>query len=203
MIENVAQSRTLRRAAGALAVALSIATVHGQTMEVGRNIRVARGLENRPLVAPHLAAHPSKPNHMRAATIVADTARAWGDTQICASFLSIDGGQQWVRHDFAIAECSDPWVAITPAGDAVFIALGKHAALPDQSRGGLVVFHLADGGLTWDEKPVGLGTGHDHPTVAIDTSSAARGNLVYVVSGKGLDRTARRFGHAPQVNPNR
>jgi hypothetical protein len=185
-MQTVAQSPMLRRAAGALAVALSIATVHGQAIEVGRNIRVARGLENRPLVEPHLAAHPSKPNHMLAAAIVADTVRAWGDTHICASFLSIDGGQEWARHDFAIAECGDPWVAITPAGDAVFIALGKHAALPDQSRGGLVVFHSADGGLTWDEKPVGLGTGHDHPTVAIDTSSSARGNWVYVVSGKGL-----------------
>jgi BNR repeat-like domain len=71
-------------------------------------------------------------------------------------------------------------------GDAVFVALGKHAALPDQPRGGLVVFHSADGGLTWDEKPVGLGTGHDHPTLAVDTSSSTRANWVYVISGKGV-----------------
>jgi hypothetical protein len=186
MIQKIAPSPMLRRAAGALAIALSVATVHGQTIQVGHNIRVATGLENRPLVEPHLAAHPSKPNHLLAATIVGDAARTWGDTQICASFLSIDGGQQWARHDFAIAECGDPWVAITPAGDAVFIALGKHVALPDQSRGGLVVFHSADGGFTWDDKPVGLGTGHDHPTIAIDTSSSARANWVYVVSGRGV-----------------
>lgn len=28
--------------------------------------------------------------------------------------------------------------------------------------------------------------GHDHPTIAIDTSSPARANWVYVVSGRGL-----------------
>jgi hypothetical protein len=163
-----------------------VVTVNGQSLQIGRNVGVARGLETRPLVEPHLAAHPSKSNHLLAATIVGETARAWGDAQICASFLSIDGGQQWARHDFAIAECGDPWVAITPAGDAVFVALGKHAALPDQPRGGLVVFHSADGGLTWDQKPVGLGTGHDHPTIAIDTSSSTRANWVYVISGKGV-----------------
>jgi hypothetical protein len=161
-------------------------TLLAQTIRVGENLRVARGLERRPLVEPHLAVHPSNPNHLLGATIVSDVAAAWGETQTCSSFLSLDGGTTWERHDFPITGCGDPWVAITPDGHAVLTALGAHKALTQQDGGGLVVFHSADGGRTWDEKPVGLGRGHDHQTVAIDMSSRQRTGWLYVVSGQAL-----------------
>lgn len=163
----------------------SAASATTQSIRVGEHIRVSTGLESRPLVEPHLAVHPSDPSHLLAATIVSDAAGAWRDSQTCATFLSHDRGQTWRRHDFPVMECGDPWVAITPSGHAVFIALGIHRALPSQARGGLVVFHSDDGGTTWDETPVALGPGHDHPTLAVDTRSAARSSWVYVVSGKG------------------
>jgi hypothetical protein len=173
--------------AAALAPPAGAAPLVAQTVDVRENVPVARGLESRPLVEPHLAAHPANPNQLLGATIVSDAAAgdlAEGapDTQICASFLSLDGGGTWKRHDFAITRCYDPWVAITPDGHAVFAALGVHKALTQQRQGGLVVFHSADGGRTWNPTPVGLGRGQDHPTIAVDVSSPERRGWLYVVS---------------------
>jgi hypothetical protein len=157
-----------------------------QSIRVGEHVRVSVGLESRPLVEPHLAVHPSDPTHLLAATIVSDAARAWGETQTCSTFLSRDGGRTWRRHDFAITECGDPWVAITPGGHAVFLAIGTHKMLPDQARGGLIVFHSGDGGTTWDESPNGLAAPHDHATLVVDRSVIAHANWVYVVSTRNL-----------------
>jgi hypothetical protein len=159
-----------------------------QGIYVGENVRVARGLERRPLVEPHLAVHPANPNHLLGVTIVSDASAAdlvarGGDTQFCASFLSLDGGRTWTRHDFAISRCYDPWVAITRDGHAVFAALGAHKALTEQKEGGLVVFRSSDGGRTWDPTPVGFGAGHDHPTIAVDFTKPERRAWLYVVSG--------------------
>lgn len=167
-------------------VAARPARLPAQAIRVGENVRVARGLEQRPLVEPHLVVHPADPRHLLGATIVSDAAKAWEETQICSSFLSLDGGKTWKRHDFPITGCGDPWVAITPDGHAVFTALGAHKALTQQEGGGLVVFHSADGGRTWDEKPLGLGRAHDHQTVAVDASSTKRKGWLYVISGQAL-----------------
>ena len=58
--------------------------------------------------------------------------------------------------------------------------------LPGQARGGLVAFHSGDGGTTWDDRPNGLGSPHDHPTVVVDGNVVAHANWVYVVSTKNL-----------------
>jgi hypothetical protein len=164
----------------ALAQIPYVAVLHAQAIRAGENVRVAYGQEQRPLVEPHLAAHPVNPNHLLGATIVSDTSRAWGETQICSSLLSLDGGKTWERHDFPIPGCGDPWVAITPSGHAVFAAIGT------QNGGGLLVFHSADAGRTWDQQPADLGRGSDHPTIAVDLGSSARQSWVYVVATQGV-----------------
>jgi hypothetical protein len=83
-----------------------------------------------------------------------------------------------------MTDCGDPWVAITPDGQAVFAAVGGDPQLPQQGEGGVVVYHSPDGGRTWDDHPIGLGRAADHPTIAIDAGSPARAAWLYVVSGQ-------------------
>jgi hypothetical protein len=176
--------------------ALGVVTLHAQEIRVAENVRVARGPETRPLVEPHLAVHPTNPNHLLAAAIVGDTAEAFSDKQTCSSFLSIDGGRTWQRHDFQVRACADPWVAVTPRGAAVFVALGQQQDAGGRATVGLVAFHSADGGKTWNDRPSDLGASHDHPTAVVDTSAPDRADWVYVVSSRGLraDAGKLRFG---------
>jgi hypothetical protein len=78
-------------------------------------------------------------------------------------------------------------VAITPDGHAIFSALGAHPALPEQGRSGLMVFHSVDGGRTWDQKPLGLGGGHDYSTIAVDGGSSQRRGWIYLTSHPAWD----------------
>jgi hypothetical protein len=170
--------RSIRSLATVLATqGLCAARFAAQSIRVGENVPVVIGLERQPLVEPHLAIHPTNPNHFLGAAIVSGVGATREQSlkqNTCVTFVSLDGGRSWARHDFPIAECFDPWVAIAPNGHAVFSATGTHAALSQQGRLGLVVFHSADGGRNWDETPVGLGGGHDQPTAAFDASSSRR-----------------------------
>lgn len=148
-----------------------------QLVRVSDNLRVTGGLEQRSFFEPHLAVHPAQPNHLLAAAIVAETNESWLKTVTCWSFLSVDAGKTWERHSFPVTPCADPWVAITPEGHAVLAVAG--------AGGELIIFHSKDGGRTWNDSPVRLGRGHDHPTVAVDTASPRRKGWLYVVSGKG------------------
>lgn len=181
------------------AALLGVAFVHAQAIQVSERTVVARSSDY-PFFEPHLTVHPSNPKHLLAAAFIGrvsfspqefqQNVRRW----TCASFLSLDGGTTWERHDFPVTGCVDPWVAITPDGQAVFTAIGAHAALAQQGSVGLIVFHSANGGRTWDEKPLGLGPSHDHSTVAVDLSSPARKGWLYVLSTQGIsaDDSKRR-----------
>ena len=151
------------------------------SIHVGENIQVGRGLE-RPLTEPYVTSHPNDANHLLGVAIVADVAEAFSDHQTCATFLSTDGGRTWGLREFEVARCADPWVAITPAGDAVFAALGKHRSISENSRKALLMFHSQDGGQKWNDSPVDLGWPHDHPTIAIDKGQSERRGWLYVVA---------------------
>jgi hypothetical protein len=115
--------------------------------------------------------------------------------QTCAAFTSFDSGLTWSRHDFDATWCFDPWVVITPDGQVLVTLVAEHARFPQQGRGGLVAFHSQDGGRTWDSTPVGLGTPHDHPTMALDLSAKQRRGFIYVLSHHGFSDAegARRW----------
>lgn len=169
-------------------------TLAGQEVRVSEPHVVPIDLEGRPLIEPHLAVHPSNPDHLLGAVMVSTTAQASnpaefrriGVDRTCVAFHSLDGGETWQRHDFPLSSCFDPWVAITAEGDAVLSVLASDASLPDQP-GGLVVYHSEDGGQTWAADAVGLGTGHDHQTMIVDLNSPDRRNWVYIVSSRDVE----------------
>jgi len=149
-----------------------------QAIRVGSETAVEIGLPDRPLVEPTLAIHPTDSRHLLGAAMAWDAPA--GNIR-CTTFLSLDGGVEWTRHDLPLLGCFDPWVAITPDGQAVFVAFGRDPKLPYQFSAGPVVYHSPDGGQTWDEQPTGLGVVTDHPT-AIADGNAARRNWLYVMS---------------------
>lgn len=118
-----------------------------------------------PLIEPHLAAHPTNARHLLAAvTVVGNSKEPFGLEQRCATLLSLDGGSTWVRHEFPVEGCGDPWVAITPAGEALFVAMSMrpYPSGSEKRSTELVVFRSADGGRTWAESPWRLDWRHDH-----------------------------------------
>lgn len=179
-----------RRSTAAIAVLTAHLVVHpalsAQSIRVGDPVRLTVGLEQRPIVEPHIVAHPADARHLLATTMVSTSSSERSDVRPrmrCSSFLSLDGGSTWARHDFPTIECFDPWAAITSDGRAAFLALGRDPSLPDQERG-LLVYHSPDGGRTWDSTPVSLGAPQDHPTMVADLSSPERAGWIYILSSQ-------------------
>ena len=145
--------------------------------------------EDKPIVEPHLAAHPRDPNHLVAGAIVADAANPFSVSQVCASLATFDGGRTWSTHVFDIQGCGDPWVAVGSDGDAWFTGLGRRATAAGQR---LWLFRSTDGGRTWLD-PIDFGTGHDHQTLIVGSPETASENVLYLVSGLGRNTPSARF----------
>src|SRR5690242_13426281 len=79
-------------------------SLEAQTITVAPSVLVARGSAEHPLTEPHLAINPARPNEMLAVAYLAAKPElrfpAGQDEQTCAAFHSVDGGANWVRHDF-------------------------------------------------------------------------------------------------------
>jgi hypothetical protein len=160
------------------------AGLEAQTLRIGADLPVQIGLEAHQLIYPHLAIHPTNPEHLLGTVWVtgpAATLQERGALDRCATMLSLDGGRSWRRHDFPYDHCGDPWVAFTADGRAVFTAMVRHPSVPDR-RSTVVMYHSADGGSTWNEPSANLGYGHDHQIVTSDASSPERAGWLYVVS---------------------
>jgi BNR repeat protein len=146
-------------------------------------LTIAVGRDGGSVIEPHLALSPASDHHWLAAairTVAGETFEARLTRQVCESFLSFDEGATWTPHTFAVTSCFDPWVVFTPRGTAIVSMLGVRGGGAPQDMH-LFVFRSADGGRTWDSKPVDLGGSHDHPTMAVDFSDAHRG-VVYLTS---------------------
>lgn len=154
-----------------------------QTLRVAPPTEVARETDPRRFSEPHLAIDPADPNRLLATaftTALSDNVQEMLAGQRCATFASRDGGRTWTRHDFPLAHCGDPQVAMLADGQAVFLALADAPGI--QPGNWLIVYHSGDGGVTWDEKPTLLGHGHDHPSVAVDLTSSKRKGWIYITS---------------------
>lgn len=140
-------------------------------IEAGENRLVNAGGSDAPWLEPHLAIDPKNPMHLIAGAIVA-TKPDLSETN-CAVFTSFDEGLNWSRHDFRFKSCYDPWVIITEKGTAIFTAIdiGKVG-------NGLVIIRSVDGGRTWSDNFLSIGKGHDHQTMASDSSDGS----IYLVS---------------------
>ena len=147
----------------------------------------ARGLAT---IEPHLVADARDPNHLLAGVFLV---AKLGDPRnpnfamdiSCAALDSRDAGKTWVRRDFAQTGCGDPWVAL----------VGRGAAFLGLTRGRLFALRSRDGGRTWADSAVNLGSG-DHGTLAVDaTGSPFSGSLYAVWWGPiGDDRGGPRSG---------
>lgn len=171
-----------------------------QSIKIVPSTLVAVASPEHPIVEPHLAIDPIHPDHfLAAAYLTAKPGVKYPDgqeEQTCAAFVSLDSGTTWTRHDFNATWCADPWVAITPDGQALVTMVAKHTALPQQGTSGLVGFRSNDGGRTWDSLPVGLGRSHDHPAMAVDLSRESRRGWIYLSShrGRSADDGHVRYG---------
>lgn len=138
-------------------------------IDVGEDRPVNSGSKDDPLMEPHLAINPKNSMHMVAGAIVA-TKPDLTETD-CAVFTSFDGGRKWSRHDFKFKSCYDPWVAITDKGTAIFTSI-------DIKNSAVTIFRSADGGRSWSDNFLSIGKGHDHQTMALDSSDGS----IYLVS---------------------
>lgn len=166
-------------------------------IEIGEDRPVRIGADGLRTIEPHLSANPRNADHLIAGVFLVgrqgDPRREDSEFQsTCAALTSYDAGRTWTRHDFPVLECIDPWTAIRPDGSAAFAMLGK---MPGSRNRGLMVFSSADGGRTWSGSPVFLGSGNDHPTLAVDTTHGPFSGSLYVAShqtGGGREGATRR-----------
>jgi len=177
-----------------------VRAVPAQSVKVSPSTLVAVSPPDHAISEPHLAIDPTHPERLVAAVYQASKPGlrfpAGQDEQTCAAFVSGDSGVTWIKHEFNTTWCADPWVAITPDGQALVTVLGRHPAFPQQGNSGLVAFHSADAGRTWDSVAVGLGRSHDHTTMAVDLSRGPRRGWIYLSShrGRSADDGRIRFG---------
>ena len=136
-------------------------------LRVGENVLVASDAPDAVFVEPHLAAHPTDPDHLLRVTMVYPEGERGQENEVaqrCATFRSEDGGVTWARHDLTLASCSDPWVTLT-GSEAALTALATHPALPD-SVDHLLAYVSPDGGRSWPDVPQRFGRAHDGPRSA-------------------------------------
>jgi len=170
------------------AVTVPLCDATAQELEYGveEDVLVAREVDGRVLLEPHLATHPSDPNDLLAVGWVHLASDQASAEEHCAVFRSSDGGRSWIRSDLTSVGCGDPWVSVTKQGTAVLTALGTHTSLPDSSND-YVAFFSRDAGRTWYDVPQGFGGGYDGPR-----SLAAPDGTVYLLSGHaGLEAAGK------------
>ena len=158
-------------------------------VEVLPSVQVSADLPGVPHVEPHLAVNPKDPEHLVAASMVAEPDR---DRIGLAVFVSRDAGQSWVRQRLPTAPANttvaDPWVAI---GDSGYVFVGVLTRVPEAGVVG-DVYRSTDGGLTWEDPvrlPAGGGASYDHLVLATNLMAGAHRGDVYAAGSQG---TARR-----------
>lgn len=164
----------------------AVSAVPSEVAEIrfGATTPVVAGWEHRPLLEPYIVAHPSDPRVLLAMAMIginAPDGRTANAGQSCAAFYSADAGRSWARHEFAVVDCFDPWLAIAPDGRAVASMLAIDTTTPG-ARAALLVFHSSDGGRTWSDKPTTLAGSHDHPAVVADATGGPGTGWIYLTS---------------------
>jgi hypothetical protein len=157
-------------------------------VRVGEDRAVIINTRGLATIEPHLVADAREPNHLLAGVFLV---AKLGDPRnpnfamdlSCAALDSRDAGLTWVRRDFAQRGCGDPWVALV-GGGAVFLGL---------TRGQVFALRSADGGRTWADSAVSLGSG-DHGTLAVDMTGGPFTGSIYAVWWRHVrdDRGASR-----------
>lgn len=134
---------------GALLVGLDLerAELAAEThLEIGPNVRVSSEALRRPVVEPHLAAHPTRANRLLVAAMsVTDPHQPFESSRL-VTFASDDGGSSWsaTEHD---AWGYDPWALIEPDGKAIVSWLGESGKFRGSTP--ILLRHSPDAGASW------------------------------------------------------
>jgi hypothetical protein len=144
------------------------------SIEIGEDRLLSAGGPALPLAESQLSANPNNSKHLLVGVI--QFGPPDGNNRTCVAWVSFDDGQRWTRSALPVQGCFDPWGFILQDGSAIMVMGGQVKDREDN----LFLLRSADGGRTWPETPLGLGSHHDHPMVI------AQGNQVYVASGGGV-----------------
>lgn len=109
-------------------------------------------------VEPHLAVDPENADHWVVGTIVTTPDQSsWH----CAALATFDGGESWIRHDFDMGRCIDPWAIVFADGSAVVTAIEIQTGFEGDRRFELLRAVSEDGGRNWSDQE-SLGRTFEH-----------------------------------------
>jgi BNR repeat-like domain len=142
-------------------------------------------LVSRDGAVPHyevvVAVHPRDARNLVGASITRTSRKAGSAVKV---YVSADGGGTWT--DIELREQAelgggDPLVGFTGDGTALVAALGSAFDASGRRRDAVLVYRSEDGGRTWQTPfAAGMGEGHDHPQIAIDTTGGRFSGNVYI-----------------------
>lgn len=146
-------------------------------------------------VEPYIAINPGNPSNL----VGAWQQDRWstGGAHGLVAGSSTDGGKTWKEHTLPLSVCaggtaanggdfqraSDPWVSISPNGDAYIISISFTGdTLQPGSSGGVLVSRSTDGGASWSDAATlirdGSGAFNDKESITADPTDS---HFVYAV----------------------
>ena len=146
-------------------------------------------------VEPYIAINPGNPSNL----VGAWQQDRWstGGAHGLVAGSSMDGGKTWKEHTLPLSVCaggtkanggdferaSDPWVSISPNGDAYVISISFTGdTLQPGSSGGVLVSRSTDGGATWSDAAAliqdGASAFNDKESITADPTDS---HFVYAV----------------------
>jgi len=161
------------------------------SIEIGEDRLLSAGGPALPLAESQLSANSNNAKHLLVGVI--QFGPPDGNNRTCVAWVSFDGGQRWTRSALPVQGCFDPWGVILQDGSAIMVMGGQVKDREDN----LFLLRSADGGRTWPETPLGLGSHHDHPIVI------TQGNQVYVASGGGVRNSFNQHRSSVSVSHSR
>jgi hypothetical protein len=146
-------------------------------------------------VEPYIAINPNNPSNLVGAWQQDRWSTGGAHGLVAAS--SMDGGKTWKQHTLPLSVCaggnkanggdfdraSDPWVSISPNGDAYVISISFTGnTLQPGSSGGVLVSRSTDGGASWSDAATlirdGASAFNDKESITADPTDS---HFVYAV----------------------
>ncbi len=154
---------------------LSVAVVPAQSITVGPNVQVSKGLASDPHFEMQMAADPFNAERLIACSMVWPGEASWTEV---ATYASLDGGRSWTntlrtrgeaRHD-----SWDPTCTYGPGG--LVYTFSQNIDAKDKSFDR--IDRSTDGGLTWNTP---IRTKHaERSFVTVDTTNGPRSGWIYI-----------------------
>jgi hypothetical protein len=163
-----------------IAACTSVVPAHrgdGAIRIVGEDRLLSPSTYEHPLGEPHLSTSPRDSGHLFVSAKVVKAIRP--SDYDCATFHSVDGGQNWSGTDLGLAYCGNPWSVVLSDGSILFVALT--ADVGQTYRADLRLYRSADHGRTW-APGLEFGPSFDYPKIVEDTAR----NMVYVIGSRAV-----------------